>query len=125
MQFQHLQTSKVYFCCRPQAVITLILATDMARHGEILDSFKQKVDNFDFTHEEHVKCVRIYMFLQYHIVCPPSTSCLLYSTHRDLLLGSSQLNFISVISKLVTDVQLNSQDECATVEMKSFLCPVF
>lgn len=41
-----------------QGIITLILATDMARHGEILDSFKQKVDNFDFTNEEHVTCVR-------------------------------------------------------------------
>lgn len=29
----------------------------MARHGEILDSFKQKVENFDFTNEEHVTCV--------------------------------------------------------------------
>lgn len=29
----------------------------MARHGEILDSFKQKVDNFDFANEEHVTCV--------------------------------------------------------------------
>ncbi len=29
----------------------------MARHGEIVDSFKQKVDNFDFTNEEHVTCV--------------------------------------------------------------------
>lgn len=43
--------------CLTQAIITLILATDMARHGEILDSFKQKVDNFDFTNEEHVTCV--------------------------------------------------------------------
>lgn len=43
-----------------QAIITLILATDMARHGEILDSFKQKVDNFDFTNEEHVTCVCIH-----------------------------------------------------------------
>uniref|UniRef100_A0A672SVU5 High affinity cGMP-specific 3',5'-cyclic phosphodiesterase 9A n=1 Tax=Sinocyclocheilus grahami TaxID=75366 RepID=A0A672SVU5_SINGR len=42
-----------------QAIITLILATDMARHGEILDSFKQKVDNFDFTNEEHVKCLKM------------------------------------------------------------------
>lgn len=41
-----------------QGTITLILATDMARHGEILDSFKQKVDNFDYTDEEHVTCVR-------------------------------------------------------------------
>lgn len=50
-----------------QAVITLILATDMARHGEILDSFKQKVDNFDFTNEEHVTCVRIHYCL--HLLC--------------------------------------------------------
>uniref|UniRef100_H3APQ2 Phosphodiesterase n=1 Tax=Latimeria chalumnae TaxID=7897 RepID=H3APQ2_LATCH len=42
-----------------QGIITLILATDMARHGEILDSFKQKVDNFDFTNEEHVSCLKM------------------------------------------------------------------
>uniref|UniRef100_A0A3Q3QC52 High affinity cGMP-specific 3',5'-cyclic phosphodiesterase 9A n=1 Tax=Monopterus albus TaxID=43700 RepID=A0A3Q3QC52_MONAL len=42
-----------------QAVITLILATDMAKHGEILDAFKQKLDNFDFTNEEHVKCLKM------------------------------------------------------------------
>ncbi|MGH0168703.1 UNVERIFIED_CONTAM: hypothetical protein FKN15_055278 [Acipenser sinensis] len=42
-----------------QAIITLVLATDMARHGEILDSFKQKVDNFDFTNEEHVTCLKM------------------------------------------------------------------
>ncbi|XP_051565861.1 high affinity cGMP-specific 3',5'-cyclic phosphodiesterase 9A-like isoform X3 [Myxocyprinus asiaticus] len=42
-----------------QRTITLILATDMARHGEILDSFKQKVDKFDFTNEEHVTCLKM------------------------------------------------------------------
>ncbi|KAJ3591000.1 hypothetical protein NHX12_008947, partial [Muraenolepis orangiensis] len=42
-----------------QAIITLILATDMARHGEILDSFKQKVDTFEFTNEEHVTCLKM------------------------------------------------------------------
>ncbi|XP_048839076.1 high affinity cGMP-specific 3',5'-cyclic phosphodiesterase 9A [Brienomyrus brachyistius] len=42
-----------------QAVITLILATDMARHGEILESFKQKVDSFDFTNEEHIRCLKM------------------------------------------------------------------
>uniref|UniRef100_A0A672TBW1 High affinity cGMP-specific 3',5'-cyclic phosphodiesterase 9A n=1 Tax=Sinocyclocheilus grahami TaxID=75366 RepID=A0A672TBW1_SINGR len=42
-----------------QGTITLILATDMARHGEILDSFKQKVDNFDFANEEHVTCLKM------------------------------------------------------------------
>ncbi|TRY64855.1 hypothetical protein DNTS_006188 [Danionella cerebrum] len=42
-----------------QAIITLVLATDMARHGEILDSFKHKVDNFDFTNDEHVTCLKM------------------------------------------------------------------
>uniref|UniRef100_A0A8C2IG70 Phosphodiesterase n=1 Tax=Cyprinus carpio TaxID=7962 RepID=A0A8C2IG70_CYPCA len=42
-----------------QGTITLILATDMAQHGEILDSFRQKVDNFDFTDEEHVTCLKM------------------------------------------------------------------
>ncbi|XP_078394211.1 high affinity cGMP-specific 3',5'-cyclic phosphodiesterase 9A-like, partial [Cetorhinus maximus] len=31
----------------------------MARHGEILDSFKQKVDNFDFSNEEDVTCLKM------------------------------------------------------------------
>ena len=35
-------------------MIVLILATDMARHAEILDNFKQKLDNFDYSSEvEH------------------------------------------------------------------------
>ncbi|XP_042190487.1 high affinity cGMP-specific 3',5'-cyclic phosphodiesterase 9A isoform X6 [Callorhinchus milii] len=42
-----------------QGVIALILATDMARHGEILDLFKQKADNFDFSNEEHVTCLKM------------------------------------------------------------------
>ena len=35
----------------------LILATDMARHSEILESFKSKVDQFDFSNEDHVNSV--------------------------------------------------------------------
>uniref|UniRef100_A0AAY4BSF1 High affinity cGMP-specific 3',5'-cyclic phosphodiesterase 9A n=2 Tax=Denticeps clupeoides TaxID=299321 RepID=A0AAY4BSF1_9TELE len=42
-----------------QGTIALILATDMARHGEILDLFKQKMENFDFTNEEHVSCLKM------------------------------------------------------------------
>ncbi|XP_072900817.1 high affinity cGMP-specific 3',5'-cyclic phosphodiesterase 9A isoform X3 [Hemitrygon akajei] len=42
-----------------QGIITLILATDMARHGEILDSFKQKIDNFDFTNKDDVTCLQM------------------------------------------------------------------
>lgn len=36
-----------------QGMITLILATDMARHAEIMEAFKEKVDSFDFSNEEH------------------------------------------------------------------------
>lgn len=57
-EFLYMYTVCVYFMTMYwQAIITLILATDMARHGEILDSFKLKVDSFDFTNEEHVTCV--------------------------------------------------------------------
>uniref|UniRef100_A0A8C2JCU3 Phosphodiesterase 9A like n=1 Tax=Cyprinus carpio TaxID=7962 RepID=A0A8C2JCU3_CYPCA len=58
--FQILSLSVIKFAnVEPEAIITLILATDMARHGEILDSFKHKVDNFDFTNEEHVTCLKM------------------------------------------------------------------
>ena len=35
----------------------LILATDMARHSEILETFKAKVDKFDFANEDHLNSV--------------------------------------------------------------------
>lgn len=52
-------------CCRgltlcsltAQGMITLILATDMARHAEIVDSFKEKMENFDYSNEEHMTLV--------------------------------------------------------------------
>ncbi|CAI9532856.1 unnamed protein product [Staurois parvus] len=42
-----------------QAIIRLILATDMANHGVILESFRQIVSNFDFSSEEHVKTLQM------------------------------------------------------------------
>ncbi|XP_019384538.1 PREDICTED: high affinity cGMP-specific 3',5'-cyclic phosphodiesterase 9A [Crocodylus porosus] len=42
-----------------QGIITLILATDMARHAEILDSFKEKMEKFDYSNEEHVTCLKM------------------------------------------------------------------
>ncbi|KAM3922518.1 high affinity cGMP-specific 3',5'-cyclic phosphodiesterase 9A [Leptodactylus fuscus] len=42
-----------------QSIIRLILATDMARHGDILESFKQIVSAFDFCNEEHVKILQM------------------------------------------------------------------
>lgn len=35
----------------------IILATDMARHAEIMDSFKEKMENFDYSNEEHMTLV--------------------------------------------------------------------
>ena len=47
----------------------LILATDMARHSEILEAFKAKLDNFDFTSVDHLNSVSIlYSIYLYSIV---------------------------------------------------------
>ena len=40
----------------------LILATDMARHSEILESFKSKLDSFDFKNEDHLNSVSYFHF---------------------------------------------------------------
>ncbi|XP_069491754.1 high affinity cGMP-specific 3',5'-cyclic phosphodiesterase 9A [Ambystoma mexicanum] len=37
-----------------QKIIALILATDMAKHQEILDTFKANLEHFDFSNPEHV-----------------------------------------------------------------------
>ncbi|XP_041858243.1 high affinity cGMP-specific 3',5'-cyclic phosphodiesterase 9A isoform X2 [Melanotaenia boesemani] len=76
-----------------QGTITLILATDMARHGEILDSFKEKVDHFDFTDQEHVTCLKMMLIKCCDIsnevrpmeVAEPWVDCLLeeYFTQSD------------------------------------------
>ena len=38
-------------------IIALILATDMARHAEILDKFKQHIDNFEWDNNDHITTV--------------------------------------------------------------------
>ena len=35
----------------------LILSTDMARHSEIVDSFKSKLDTFDFSNADYISSV--------------------------------------------------------------------
>ena len=37
--------------------MTLILATDMARHSEIVERFKSKLDTFDFGNDDYVGSV--------------------------------------------------------------------
>ncbi|KAK2151522.1 hypothetical protein LSH36_361g08013 [Paralvinella palmiformis] len=40
-------------------LITLILATDMATHNNILESFKLKLDSFDFSKEDHITAIKM------------------------------------------------------------------
>uniref|UniRef100_G3TVR8 Phosphodiesterase n=1 Tax=Loxodonta africana TaxID=9785 RepID=G3TVR8_LOXAF len=68
-----------------QGIITLILATDMARHAEIMDSFKEKMKNFDYSNEEHmtllkvilIKCCDISNEVRPMEVAEPWVDCLL------------------------------------------------
>uniref|UniRef100_A0A8C9D8J7 Phosphodiesterase n=1 Tax=Panthera leo TaxID=9689 RepID=A0A8C9D8J7_PANLE len=68
-----------------QGMITLILATDMARHAEIMDSFKEKMENFDYSNEQHVtllkmiliKCCDISNEVRPVAVAEPWVDCLL------------------------------------------------
>ncbi|XP_066226191.1 high affinity cGMP-specific 3',5'-cyclic phosphodiesterase 9A isoform X3 [Saccopteryx leptura] len=68
-----------------QGMITLILATDMARHAEIMDSFKEKMENFDYSNEEHmtllkmilIKCCDISNEVRPIEVAEPWVDCLL------------------------------------------------
>ena len=51
-----------------QGIITLILATDMARHTEIIEAFRSKLDCFNFTNDEHLNCVsKILVFPRKHV----------------------------------------------------------
>lgn len=47
----------------------------MARHAEILDSFKEKMENFDYSNEEHMTCVR--RFLDYGFSVHSVKACIL------------------------------------------------
>ena len=42
-----------------QGMIMLILATDMARHSEILEAFRSKVDDFDFTTDDNINTLKM------------------------------------------------------------------
>ncbi|XP_062031121.1 high affinity cGMP-specific 3',5'-cyclic phosphodiesterase 9A [Lepus europaeus] len=42
-----------------QGMITLILATDMARHAEIVDAFREKLEDFDYRNEEHTTLLKM------------------------------------------------------------------
>ena len=43
---------------RAKGIIELILATDMARHGVILETFRTVVDQFSFENEQHVNSLK-------------------------------------------------------------------
>lgn len=52
-------------------MIILILATDMARHAEILDAFKIKIDSFDYSSEDHVNTLKMILIK----ACDISNEC--------------------------------------------------
>ena len=52
-------------------MIILILATDMSRHAEILEAFKQKVENFDFKSEDHLTSLKMILIK----ACDISNEC--------------------------------------------------
>ena len=42
----------------------LVLATDMARHGEIMENFKAKLaEGFDFENKDHQDTVKLHSFI--------------------------------------------------------------
>lgn len=47
-------------CCKQirEGIIRCILATDMARHNEILSNFKEVLPEFDYTNKSHINLVR-------------------------------------------------------------------
>jgi hypothetical protein len=55
----------------------LILATDMAKHGDILEQFRNCLDNFDYKNKEHVDIVSN----NYAILC--------HSTKKTVLLADT------------------------------------
>ena len=64
----------------PQDMIILILATDMARHAEILENFKEKLNNFDYSSEDHLNTLKMILIK----ACDISNECRpLYVSMRD------------------------------------------
>uniref|UniRef100_A0A8C4N4I9 High affinity cGMP-specific 3',5'-cyclic phosphodiesterase 9A n=1 Tax=Eptatretus burgeri TaxID=7764 RepID=A0A8C4N4I9_EPTBU len=68
-----------------RGMVSLILATDMARHGEILKGFNEKTESFDFNNPEHtgilkmvlIKCCDISNEVRPMSVAQPWLDCLL------------------------------------------------
>ncbi|XP_033119809.1 high affinity cGMP-specific 3',5'-cyclic phosphodiesterase 9A-like [Anneissia japonica] len=48
------------FRCIRQEMITLILATDMASHGDVMNKFKSQIEQgFDYSNEDHLKSLKM------------------------------------------------------------------
>ena len=73
MSASFLQAIQFYDDCQEVRgdMIILILATDMARHAEILDNFKQKLDNFDYSSEDHLNTLKMILIK----ACDISNEC--------------------------------------------------
>lgn len=61
-----------------QGIITLILATDMARHSEIMDNFNEKRETFDFHDEDDLTAVIFWLTLALALLNLPHFPTLLF-----------------------------------------------
>ena len=78
------------FCL--QGIINLILATDMARHSEILADFDKTVaGGFSFSNAEHIKMVSIL-----HV---PVKVCIRTSEEHSMTICLKKLNAFSILMK--------------------------
>lgn len=51
-------------------MVKLILATDMAKHKELLEELQKYVPKFDITNRDHLESVRFF-FMPSFIIVPP------------------------------------------------------
>ena len=90
-----------------QGVIQLILATDMARHGEILEGFRKVTDNFDKNDQEHLTKLKMILIKACDIsnevrpmdISGPWVECLLeeYFQQVCIILYASYLSYYSIV----------------------------
>lgn len=76
----------------------LILATDMARHSEIVERFKSKLDTFDFHNDDYVSSVSRQMSNSY---------CLQYSWDKEKKLSIRQESGFTEKTKNGVQISLN------------------
>lgn len=66
LSFQSISYNCIVLFSVLQGITQLILATDMARHSEIIENFKSKLDgNFDFKNKEQLDTVSMSQYIHF------------------------------------------------------------